>query len=151
MAKTNKTETKGTAENMADEAQKGFEAMADFFMIPKLDLSMLGDFHRKNFDASYQAGKILADGSKAILAKQVEMGRDMAQEFSDVATGAAKAADDSSASGVAGMSAFQSVAQKGMANMRDLADIAFDANQKAFAVMQARYSESLAELRAEAE
>ncbi len=149
-AKTTKKTTEDAAQKMADEAQKGFEAMADFFMAPKLDLATLGDFHRKNFDAAYQAGKIMTDGAKAVMTKQVELGRDMAQEFSDIATGAAKAKDGDNIA-LAGMTAFQTASQKNMANMRELADIAFDANQKAFAVVQARYVESMAELRGEAE
>lgn len=150
MATTKKTQTKteDTAAKMADGAQKGFEAMADLFMVPKLDMSAAGDFHRKNMEAATEAGKILFDGSKAVAAKQVELSRDYVQEMTDMASGASKAKDDTSP--MVGFEFFQAAAQKNMASMREIADIAFDANQKAFAVMQTRYTECLSEVQGEA-
>lgn len=137
------------AKKVADEAQKGFESMADLMMMPRLDASAMGDFGRKNMDAMIEVGRILFDGAKNLTAKQIEVNRDMVQEFTNISTGVAKA-KEGNAPGL-GLDAFQAMSQKNMTSAREIADIAFQANQKAFAVLQKRFTDAVSELQGETE
>ena len=142
-----KTTAKKTKEAKADDS---FDAFSAFFMQPSFDSTGLVDFSRKNMEATAEIAKILSDGSKDVIQRQVDAVRDSAKDFVNVSQGAMtnQTADAGSAFG---LEYFQTQMTKNLEIAREVADILVETNQKAVAVVQKRMTDGVAELQSSAQ
>ncbi len=122
-----------------------FDAFASLFKMPEIEGDFGLDGMNKSMGAASEAGRILFDGAKAVMAKNIDIARENVQEVVDLATGAVtNKTPEASFQTVSDLTA--KMAQRNMAGMREVADLMIDANQKAVTVMQERYAGALDEM-----
>ncbi|RMB08490.1 phasin family protein [Eilatimonas milleporae] len=145
---TTKTESTAT-KKAANGAKKGFDAFADMFSAPAVDVNSLFEFQRKNVEATVEANRIVFDGMKNVAQHQIDMAKDNLAELNELASTSfmEKTPENGMSSG---MEAAQDIFRKNMTAAREAGDVAVEASQKAIAVLQKRYEEGVKELQASA-
>src|SRR4051794_1038556 len=121
------------------------KAMADF-RVPGVDVEGFVASQRKNIEALTQANQLAVEGFQAVARRQVEIAKQLMEEFSSVFR-------DFSSPGspedrIAKQAELSKVAlEKSVANARELSEIVSKANTEAFAVLNKRVTEGLDEVR----
>ncbi|WCL52701.1 phasin family protein [Gimibacter soli] len=136
-------------EKMTADLKKGFEAFADFFKTPKLDVTSVIEFQKKNIEAAVEANKIAFEGAKAAAQAQIDMTKDAVAKFNDAATEVFSTKSPES-SVTKGYEVAQKMFQSNLKGYREVTDLVIASNQKAVAVLQARYTAGVEELKASA-
>jgi len=123
----------------------GFERFSAFFSMPNMDGTMFSDGINKNVETAMAVGKAYFDGSKEIIAKQVDLAKDHMQDM--VQLGADLNANKLSESGMkSGLDAMQAAGQRNMQGMKDIAEATTSMHQNALKILQERYQTGLEEV-----
>jgi phasin family protein len=121
------------------------KVMADF-RLPTVDVEAVVASQRKNIEALTQANQLAVEGVQAVARRQVEIARQAVEEYTsllrDLSTPVAP--EDRLAKQV---DVVKGAMEKGLANARELAELATKANTEAFNVINKRFTESLDEVR----
>lgn len=138
MAKT--ANSKNGAQGLFDVTQAFGE-----FRVPGLDVQAIVETQRKNLEAFTQANQLVGEGVQAVARRQVEI---VQQAFADVSgllrewTQFGAPQECLARNAEVAKAAFE----KGLANTRELAELATKANTEAFNVISGRFTESLEEV-----
>ena len=138
MAKT--ANSKNGAQGLFDVTQAFGE-----FRLPGLDVQAIVETQRKNLEAFTQANQLVGEGVQAVARRQVEI---VQQAFADVPgllaewTQLGAPQERLAKNAEVAKTAFE----KGLANARELAELATKANTEAFNVISSRFTESLEEV-----
>ena len=123
-----------------------FQAMAEQFKVPGVDMQAMMETQRKNIEAITNANKIAMEGAQAIARRQTESLRQAMEEarstMSELA--AAGAPEEKLA---AQTEITRKAFETAIANMRELAEMGAKSNSEALEQINARVSESLEEIR----
>ena len=121
------------------------KVMADF-RLPTVDVEAVVAAQRKNIEALTQANQLAVEGVQAVARRQVEIARQAVEEYTsllrDLSTPVAP--EDRLAKQV---DVVKGAVEKGLANARELAELATKANTEAFNVINKRFTEGLDEVR----
>ena len=119
--------------------------MADF-RLPTVDVEAVVAAQRKNIEALTQANQLAVEGVQAVARRQVEIARQAVEEytsfFRELSTPVAP--EDRLAKQV---DVVKGAMEKGLANARELTELATKANTEAFNVINKRFTEGLDEVR----
>jgi phasin family protein len=141
MANTNATET-ATKNGFFDVTK----AMADF-KVPDIDVEAVVAYQRKNIEALTQANQLAVEGVQAVFRRQAEIARTAIEEFSSMFRDFLQPAG-SPEDKIAKHAEYSKAAlEKGLANARELTELATKANTEAFNVINKRVTETLDEVR----
>ena len=120
------------------------KAMAGF-QVPGLDIQALMASNQKNYEAMLTANKAAADAYKDFYQKQMSIFNDLMEGAKAHIASLGQMPDADAARKQAEI--YRAAAEKAFANMATLAETAKNANQDAFAVIEARVKESIEELK----
>ena len=156
MAKTAETTTKnGFAEvAKAFDMTKAFDMSKAFDMtkafgemkLPGLDIEAVAASQRKNLEALTQANQLAVEGAQSLARRQVEIARQAADEVTTAFREWTEvgAPEDRIAKSV---ELTKAAYEKGIANARELTELATKASTDVFSVISRRFSEGFDELR----
>jgi len=121
------------------------KVMADF-RLPTVDVEAVVASQRKNIEALTQANQLAVEGVQAVARRQVEIARQAVEEYTSLLRelSAPVAPEDRLAKQV---DVVKGAVEKGLANARELAELATKANTEAFNVINKRFTEGLDEVR----
>ncbi len=116
------------------------------FKIPNIDFEAYVAAVRKNVDALSQANRLAYEGLQAIAKRQIEIVR---QSLDQAASAAREAAEPGTPHDKAAKQAelAKSAFEHALANLRELGELVTKANNEAFDLIQARFTQSLDEVR----
>jgi len=141
MANTNATAT-ATKNGFFDVSK----AMADF-KVPGVDFEAVVASQRKNIEALTQANQLAVEGVQALLRRQTEIARAAIEEFSSMFRAFVQPSG-SPEDKIAKHAEYSKTAlEQGLANARELTELATKANTEAFNVISKRVTETLDEVR----
>ena len=129
-------------QQMMAQWQKSLEA----FQVPGVDMGALFDSQRKNLEALTSANRIALEGIQALMQRQAEILQQSFEETTrlmqnfDPATDPAQRMQQQT-------ELAQEAFQHALANMRELAEMASKSQHEAIEAIQARFNESLAEIK----
>jgi phasin family protein len=130
-------------QQMMEQWQKSLEA----FNVPGVDMSALVDSQRKNVEAVTAANRIALEGIQALMQRQGEILQQsfeeatrLIQDFDPATDPAERMAHQTELA--------QEAFQHALANMRELAEMASSSQAEALEAIQARFNESLEEIKA---
>jgi phasin family protein len=121
------------------------KVMADF-RLPTVDVEAVVAAQRKNIEALTQANQLAVEGVQAVARRQVEIARQAVEEYTSLLRELTTpvAPEDRLAKQV---DVVKGAMEKGLANARELAELATKANTEAFNVINKRFTEGLDEVR----
>ncbi len=121
------------------------KVMADF-RLPTVDVEAVVAAQRKNIEALTQANQLAVEGVQAVARRQVEIARQAVEEYTSLLRELSTpvAPEDRLAKQV---DVVKGAMEKGLANARELAELATKANTEAFNVINKRFTEGLDEVR----
>ncbi len=121
------------------------KVMADF-RLPTVDVDAVVASQRKNIEALTQANQLAVEGVQAVARRQVEIARQAVEEYTSLLRELSTpvAPEDRLAKQVDVM---KGAVEKGLANARELTELATKANTEAFNVINKRFTEGLDEVR----
>jgi len=121
------------------------KVMADF-RLPTVDVDAVVAAQRKNIEALTQANQLAVEGVQAVARRQVEIARQAVEEYTSLLRELSTpvAPEDRLAKQV---DVVKGALEKGLANAREIADLATKANTEAFNVINKRFAEGLDEVR----
>jgi phasin family protein len=121
------------------------KVMADF-RLPTVDVEAVVASQRKNIEALTQANQLAVEGVQAVARRQVEIARQAVEEYTSLLRefSTPVAAEDRLAKQV---DVVKGAVEKGLANARELTELATKANTEAFNVINKRFTEGLDEVR----
>src|SRR5688572_13689859 len=121
------------------------KVMADF-RLPTVDVEAVVASQRKNIEALTQANQLAVEGVQAVARRQVEIARQAVEEYTSLLRELSTpvAPEDRLAKQV---DVVKGAMEKGLANARELAELATKANTEAFNVINKRFTEGLDEVR----
>jgi len=117
------------------------QGMMSQFSIQGVDLAAVVESRRKDIDALVAANRAALETAQALAQKQTEM---LMQAMQDIQQAARDAASGDSAKSTA---AARSAVEKAIEDMKELAQIAQDAQKEALAALTRRAGEQLQEIR----
>jgi phasin family protein len=119
--------------------------LADF-KVPNIDFEAYVTAVRKNVDALSQANRLAYDGLQAIAKRQIEIVR---QSLDQAASAAREAAEPGTPHDKAAKQAelAKTSFERALANLRELGELVTKANNEAFDLLQARFTQGLDEVR----
>lgn len=126
---------------MADE----FAKMATTYKLPTFDMNAMFAGQRKNIEALTSANKAAAEGMQKVAERQAEILQDSLDEATKAFNVIGKTATAKDAASKQA-ELFQGAFTKALANMQELADMVTKSNAEATEVVNARLTESLAEI-----
>lgn len=145
------TEAKKTASKKSTKTETpnvfGFDAFSKMFeKAPSFDMPAVMDFQRKNVEALVEANRVMFDCAKAVASKQADFAKTVAADMNEkaVKTFQNEAPEFNINKSVED---FQAGVKTLGENAREVTDMTTEAGQKAFAVMQERYQESVEEIK----
>ena len=114
--------------------------------VPGLDVDALVAAQRKNLEALTQANQLAVEGVQAVARRQVEIARQAVEEYTSLLRELSTpvAPEDRLAKQV---DVVKGAVEKGLANARELTELATKANTEAFNVINKRFTEGLDEVR----
>lgn len=115
------------------------------FPVPGLDLQAVLASNKKNFYAMLTANKAAADAYKGFYQQQISIFNDLMEGAKAHFASLGKLPDTEALKKQAEI--YHAAAEKAFGNMAALAETARNANQDAFAVIESRVQESIAELK----
>ena len=114
--------------------------------LPGVDMSKILDAQRKNVEAITQANRIALEGVQSLMQRQAEIMQQSVEEATKMMQNFDPASDPTER--VAQQTALaQEAFQQALDRMRELAEMANKSQAEAFEQIQARFSESLEEIR----
>ena len=114
--------------------------------LPGVDMSKILDAQRKNVEAITQANRIALEGVQSLMQRQAEIMQQSVEEATKMMQNFDPASDPTER--VAQQTALaQQAFQQALDRMRELAEMANKSQAEAFEQIQARFSESLEEIR----
>ena len=121
------------------------KVMADF-RLPTVDVEAVVAAQRKNIEALTQANQLAVEGVQAVARRQVEIARQAVEEYTSLLRELTTpvAPEDRLAKQV---DVVKGAMEKGLANAREIAELATKANTEAFNVINKRFTEGLDEVR----
>ena len=121
------------------------KVMADF-RLPTVDVEAVVAAQRKNIEALTQANQLAVEGVQAVARRQVEIARQAVEEYTSLLRELSTpvAPEDRLAKQV---DVVTGAVEKGLANARELTELATKANTEAFNVINKRVTESFDEVR----
>ena len=121
------------------------KVMADF-RLPTVDVEAVVAAQRKNIEALTQANQLAVEGVQAVARRQVEIARQAVEEYTALVRELSTpvAPEDRLAKQV---DVVKGAVEKGLANARELTELATKANTEAFNVINKRFTEGLDEVR----
>jgi phasin family protein len=121
------------------------KVMADF-RVPAVDVDAVVASQRKTIEAFTQANQLAVEGVQAVARRQVEIARQSVEEFTSFFREISQPGtpEDKLAKQAEVM---KGALEKGLANARELAELATKANTEAFNVLNKRVAEGLDEVR----
>jgi len=115
--------------------------------MPSFDLEAVAQCQRRNIEALTQANQLALEGTQAWLKRNLELARQSMEEFQAMLSDFAKP-DGSVEDRLARQAEYSKKAmEKGLANIRDLADLVTKTNADAMNVIAKRVTESFEEVR----
>ena len=137
---------------MADKFPFAFDlgAMKDMFKAPTFDMTAIQDAQQKNFAALVEANKTALAGYRALYQRQVEL---FENAVADTRTrfDAAQGKPVSIETAHENYETLKAAFEKAIADLKDMAEMANDANTQAFDIVKTRAEEALAEMKLAAE
>ncbi len=123
-----------------------FTKLAAEFRLPGVDVEALTECQRKNIEAIAQANRIAFESAQAVAQRQMELVNEVVSDGSSLWRELLQpgAPEDRLAKNA---EVAKRVFEHGLANARELAEIASKANTEAFDVLAKRVTESLDEMR----
>ena len=114
--------------------------------LPGVDMSKILDAQRKNVEAITQANRIALEGVQSLMQRQAEIMQQSVEEATKMMQNFDPASDPTER--VAQQTALaQEAFQQALDRMRELAEMANKSQAEAFEAIQARFTESLEEIR----
>ncbi|WND02030.1 phasin family protein [Temperatibacter marinus] len=145
MPATKKKETKAKAKP-AQESVFGFDAFTKMFeTAPQFDVQSALDFQKKNLEAMVEANRVMFDCAKEVATKQADFAKIVAADLNDKAVkGFQNEAPEFNVNKQ--IAELQANVKTLGENVREVADMTTEAGQKAFTVLQERYTASVEEV-----
>ena len=123
-----------------------FQKAMSAFKMPAFEGNALMDAQRKNMQVFGEANKVVFEGMQAMAQRQTEIFRQAAEEFTSVMRDMAKA--ESPEARLARQTALIKEAfEQSCANIRELAEMGVKSQSEAADMINARFSESLEEMK----
>ena len=133
--------------NANGELQSDIRRLMGEWRLPNIDLDAVAQSQRKNIEALTQANQLALEGTQAWVRRNLELARQGMEELSTMLTEVTKPTG-SMEDRLARQAEYSKKAiEKGLANLRDLAELVTKANSEALGVLTKRVSESLEEVR----
>lgn len=126
-----------------------FQKAFSDYKIPGVDSNIILESQKKNVEALAQANKVALEGMQAVFKRQAEIMKQAMEEMQSTFK-------DLSASGQPQDKVAQQTdlvkdgVEKALGNMRELAEMSGKSNTEAFEMIQARFTESLEEVKSQA-
>ena len=130
------------ASTFTEEMTKAFSS----HKFPNVDADKIVESQRKNIEAVAAANKLAAEGIQSIYARQAEIFRQSMEELGQFAGQITDTKDPRDAA-IKNAEVVKAAYEKALFNMRELAEIASNANEEAAETINARISETLEEIR----
>jgi phasin family protein len=134
----------GQAKTAAEDFTKLF---ADLKLPAVPDVETLLNAHRKNLEVLSAANKVALEGAQAVAKRHTEILQQTAGELADTLR-ALTAAETPQAKAAKQAELLKSAYEKAVANTKELSDLIQKANGEALALLNARFSEALDEVKA---
>lgn len=115
--------------------------------IPAFDLEAMAQCQRRNFEALTQANQLALEGTQAWMRRNLELAREAMEDVSAMMSEFAKPATSIEDRFARQAEYSKKTIERGLANLRELADLVTKANSDAVGVLSKRVSESLDEVR----
>lgn len=129
------------------EAFMDFRRVMGEWKIPNVDLDAVAQSQRRNIEALTQANQLALEGTQAWMRRNLELARQSMEELQAMMSDLTKP-NGSMEDRLAKQADFSKKAfEKGIANIREMADMVAKANTEAFNVLTKRVTESLEEVR----
>lgn len=126
--------------------ENDFSKMFDAAKVPGVDTEAFTEAHKKNLQAVVDANRVASEGFQAVFKKQVELVQAGVTQASEMMKEAN--AQPMSAEGVEKrMEIAKAHFEKAMASFTELTESARKANEDAFAILQARATEGMEEMK----
>lgn len=133
--------------NANGKSQSDIRRLMGEWRLPNIDLDAVAQSQRKNIEALTQANQLALEGTQAWVRRNLELARQGMEELSTMLTEVTKPTG-SMEDRLARQAEYSKKAiEKGLANLRDLAELVTKANSEALGVLTKRVSESLEEVR----
>ncbi len=130
---------------MADE----FSKMAGQFNLPVFDMDAMMASQRKNIEALTAANKAAVEGMRLVAARQAEILQESLDEATKAAAELGKSANPQDAAGKH-VDLYAESFEKALVNMRELADMIAESSAASTKLVNQRFSENMAEIKAAA-
>lgn len=145
MPATRKTQSKTKAAPKQDTVF-GFDAFTKMFeTASQFDMQAALDFQKKNLEAVVEANRMMFDCAKAVATKQADFAKDVAADLNDKAVkGFQNEAPEFNVT--KSIEELQANVKSFGDNAREVADMTTEAGQKAFTLLQERYTASVEEI-----
>jgi phasin family protein len=130
-----------TGNVLQDQVSKVFSE----FRFPSVNVDAVVTSQQKNVDALRQVHQLAIEGAQQFLVRQLELGREAADEFSAIVRDLASAPPEDRLLKQAEFS--RRAIEKGLANTRELTELLAKSNGEAFNILSKRVAESFEEVR----
>jgi len=117
------------------------------FKFPTFDNAAFNAAQQKNLEIFAAANKKAVEGYQAVAKRQAELFQESFQEFSGLLKGAMSGASPEATATKQAEVAKQAL-ERGLTNLRELAELAAKANAETYEILNKRLNESLEEMRA---
>jgi phasin family protein len=135
---TQKKKTNGNAPN-------DFGQMAGLFSLPTFDLETIAEMQRRNWEAVLDANRVAAEGYQTLLSRQMEIVQGTLQQASNAVQQTWQ--DDKKRKTTDQVEVAKAGLDQAIGNLRELVEIAQEANAAPMRIIQDRVNENLSEWR----
>lgn len=116
------------------------------FQVPGVDSAKLAESQRKTIEAITEAQRTALNGAQQVMQRQMDIARELPQAQTQAAERIGKA--DSAEAGIAAQTEIAKTAyETSVRNLRELAELSANVQQKTFNLLNTRLTESFDELR----